>query len=142
MGADKTFAIARIDKKAGGKLPRLPFLRMKNKVLGRSYVLSLTLIGDSRARALNKQYRNKAYTPNVLSFPLGKMNGEIMMNLRQAKREHAARGESLRYFIALLFVHSLLHLKGARHGSTMEKQVDRVLREFRITNAFRVRRVK
>jgi probable rRNA maturation factor len=109
---------------------------MKDAVLGPSYHLSLVIAGDKYAQGLNNAYRKKVYIPNVLSFPLDKMNGEIVLNLRQAKREHSSRGESYEYFVSLLFIHGMLHLKGERHGSTMEGREAHFLRRFRIVNSF------
>jgi probable rRNA maturation factor len=109
---------------------------MKNIVLGKKYVLSLVIAGDTRSRTLNERYRGKTYIPNVLSFPLDDSNGEIFLNLKQAKREHKARGESYEYFVALLVIHGMLHLNGMAHGSTMEEQEQRLLRKFHIRNSF------
>lgn len=109
---------------------------MKDAVLGKKYNLSLVIAGDTRTQTLNERYRGKTYVPNVLSFPLDDNNGEIFLNLKQAKREHRAREESYEYFAALLVVHGMLHLKGMAHGSTMEEQEQRLLRKFHIRNTF------
>lgn len=129
--ADHNFSITATTKE---RVPTLPFLPMKEVVLGKKYDLSIVIAGDKRTQTLNKTYRGKTYTPNVLSFPLDKEHGEIFLNLRQARREHKARGESFEYFVALLVVHGMLHLKGMAHGSTMEAQERRVLSRFGITN--------
>lgn len=107
---------------------------MKEAVLGKRYRLSLVVAGDRRMRALNARYRGKTYAPNVLSFPIAPNDGEIFLNLRQARREYRRRGESYEYFVALLVVHAMLHLKGERHGSRMEKKEARLLKKFRIGN--------
>lgn len=129
-----TFALTRLAK---SRVPILPFLRIKNRVLGTQYVLSMVIAGDQYTQKLNRLYRKKTYIPNVLSFPLETMVGEIILNVGQAKRECRVRGESLNFFVALLFVHSLLHLKGYRHGSTMERREQKLLSEFHIKNKFR-----
>ena len=118
------------------RIPRLAFFDMKKAVLGNSYELSLVFIGDKRSQALNETYRGKSYIPNVLSFPLDKQHGEILLNLKQAKREHRARGESYEFFVALLVIHGMFHLKGMRHGSTMERQEARLLAKLNIRNTF------
>lgn len=127
------FSITKFTK---DRVPALPFGILKNSVLGNSYNLSLVFIGDRRSRTLNSKYRNKDYTPNVLSFPLDNKNGEIFINLRQARREHRKRAESFDYFIALLFIHSMLHLIGMHHGSTMEDKEQIILKRFKIKNIF------
>jgi rRNA maturation RNase YbeY len=125
------FGLTKLTKE---RVPALPFLRMKNTVLGKDYDLSLVLAGDAYTQRLNRTYRKKTYIPNVLSFPLDKRSGEIVLNVGQAKRECVSRKESLRFFVALLFIHSMLHLKGYRHGSTMERQVQVLLARFHIKN--------
>jgi rRNA maturation RNase YbeY len=132
--ATADFAITKLTKE---RMPVLPFLRMKNAVLGKKFVLSLVVADDAYTQALNHRYRKKTYIPNVLSFPLSEDEGEIVLNLKQARRECAGRAESFRYFVALLFIHSSLHLKGYRHGSTMEEQEQKFLSKFHITNTFR-----
>lgn len=106
--------------------------------MGKSYDLSIVVVGDKRSQTLNATYRGKTYIPNVLSFPLDEKNGEIFLNLKQAKREHKERGESYEYFVALLVVHGMLHLKGMKHGSTMEKQEARILAKLGVENTFTV----
>ena len=110
---------------------------MKERVLGKRYALSLVSAGDSYTKTLNLRYRKKSYVPNVLSFPIDKHTGEIVLNPGEARRQCPLRGESFRFFVALLFIHSMLHLKEYRHGSTMEKQEQKLLSEFHIKNTFR-----
>lgn len=128
---DSRFSITKLTK---DKVPALPFLVLKNSVLGKKYELSLVIVGDARSKRLNVEYRGKTYTPNVLSFPLSETSGEIFLNLKQAKREHKKREESFDYFVALLFIHSMLHLIGSRHGSTMEETEQKTLKKFNIKN--------
>lgn len=118
------------------RIPHLPFFALKVATLGKAYNLSIVIVGDKRSQTLNTTYRKKTYIPNVLSFPLNEKNGEIYLNLKQAKREHRARGESYEYFVGLLVVHGMLHLKGMLHGSTMEGQEARLLSKAGIENTF------
>ena len=110
-----------------GKLPRLPFLAMKNAALGAEYELSLLIAGDQLSRSLNKRYRKKDYPANILSFPYSKTNGELILNPRQALRDAPRFGFSFRAMLALLFIHGLLHLKGMKHGKKMEKMEETYL---------------
>lgn len=105
---------------------------MAQKALGPKYELSLVICGDQLARAMNKEYRDKTYAANVLSFPYSRSEGEIFLNVRQAAREAKRYGVSLQARTALLFVHGLFHLKGLRHGRTMEREERRLLRAFRL----------
>ena len=123
------FAITKTTKEG---LPRLPFRDMKKAVLGSSYTLSLVFIGDKRSQSLNKKYRGKNKPANVLSFPLSKTEGEIFINMREAGRGARTYQLTQQKFIGLLFIHGMLHLKGYRHGSTMEKQEEKWEKKFNI----------
>jgi len=117
-------------QKTKGKLPRLPFVRIKEKSLGAHYELALIFVGDTSSRALNKTYRGKTYTPNVLSFPLSKTAGEIYINPNVAKKQAPKFGVNTETFIAHLFIHGLMHLKGYDHGSKMDKAEAKIRKEF------------
>jgi probable rRNA maturation factor len=90
-------------------------------VLPKTYDLSILVCGDTLARSINKRSRNKTYAPNVLSFPLGTHEGEIMLNVRKAAREASKYDHTEREHVIFLFIHGLLHLKGLDHGATMER---------------------
>jgi rRNA maturation RNase YbeY len=101
--------------------PTHPYAEMKDAILGKSYVLSLAFVGETRAQKLNVAYRNKTYVPNVLSFPLAKNAGEIYITPKVAAREAKKFNMTPRGYIGYLFIHGLLHLKGYPHGDTMDK---------------------
>jgi len=126
----ETFSIANQTK---AKLPSLAFKRIKDSVLGPRYSLSLVFVGDTTARALNRRYRRKSYIPNVLSFPLSAREGEIFINPRRVKREAPQFEMSERTYLAFLFIHACLHLKGLHHGATMESIERRLLRRFKLS---------
>lgn len=112
------------------RIPRLPFERMALHILGKRYEISLAFVGDRKSQTLNRTYRKRSYTPNVLSFPLSRHSGEIVINPHVAKREARQFHTSYPSRLALLFIHGCLHLKGVRHGATMENIEQRVLRRF------------
>lgn len=120
-----------ITKTIKGRLPRLPFIDIKESILGKNYELSLVFIGDTRAKTLNKKYRKKDYTPDVLSFPYDKNEGEIFINPYQAKRNSKDFDMNEKEFIKYLFIHGLLHLKGLTHGSTMDRMERTYLKRYR-----------
>lgn len=112
--------------------PKLPYSEMKDTVLGKKYSLSLAFIGKVRAQALNAQYRNATYVPNVLSFPLQKDIGEIYITPTIAEREAPKYDLTKEGYIGYLFIHGLLHLKGYPHGATMEKAEQKFMKLFSI----------
>ncbi len=102
-------------------VPAVSFGAIKNAILGTQYELSLVCIGEKRSRRLNRTYRNKDYSTNVLSFPLDKKSGEIFLTLPLIKRQTKKFNKTYTQLVAFLFIHGLLHLKGMEHGSTMER---------------------
>ena len=90
--------------------PKIAWKKIKEEILGKKYGVSIVLSGQKRLRNLNKKYRKKNKGANVLSFPYSKTEGEIYLDINQNKEK-----------IAFLFIHSLLHLKGLKHGEKMEK---------------------
>ncbi len=110
---------------------RVPFLDIKNDILGASYQLSLSLVGEQRARSINQRGRQKDYVPNVLSFPLNKTAGEIYLTPAVSKREARNFGHNEREHLIFLYIHGLLHLKGYDHGRRMEDLEARFLKKYR-----------
>ena len=107
---------------------------MKEAVLGKDYQLSLVFVGDRLSRKFNRMYRQHDTPATVLSFPLSKDDGEILINLAKAKRVAHTHNMGYRQFVGYLFIHGLLHLKGLKHGSTMEQQERTVLAQFAISS--------
>jgi probable rRNA maturation factor len=114
--------------------------------------LSLLLVGDRFMRRLNRLYRRKDRTTDVLAFPVRKhaarpapraprpapaLLGDIVISLPRAERQAAQAGHSLEREMALLLIHGLLHLLGydhersareARRMSRRERAVARAVR--------------
>jgi len=113
--------------------PDHPYEAIKDAVLGKRYEASLVFVGPARASSLNQTYRHKSYTPNVLSFPLHETAGEIFICPHIAAKEAVDYNLSVSGYIAFLFIHGLLHLKGFDHGATMEGQEARFMKRFKIS---------
>lgn len=112
--------------------PRLPYREIKEDILGASYVLSLAFVGEQRAREVNRAVRKKDYVPNVLSIPLEKKYGEIIITPVRARKEARHYNLSPRGYIAFLYIHGLLHLAGHDHGAKMERLEQRYLAKYGI----------
>lgn len=98
---------------------KIPWQKIKEKVLGKKYELSLVLAGNSLMKKLNNQYRKKKQPASVLSFPLSKKQGEIFINLGQ--KNHSP---------LFLFIHALLHLKGFKHSAKMKLQEEKLMKHY------------
>ena len=66
--------------------PRVLFSAVARDVLP-GWEISLAFVGATRARALNKQLRNKEYVPNVLSYTLGDKSAEIIICPSEAAKQ-------------------------------------------------------
>ena len=97
------------------------WLKVKNQVLGEKYDLSFSYAESDEMRRLNKLYRKKDYSANVLSFPLSENEGEILIN------KNCQKNGGLSFY---LFVHSLLHLSGLKHGPKIDKEETKIMKEF------------
>jgi probable rRNA maturation factor len=107
---------------SNGALPSVPFLALKEKILGKSYDLSISFVSPAKARKINIEHRNKDYVPNTLSFSLSKKSGEIVMCMSEARKQYKNFGMTFENYLIFLVLHSMLHLKGYVHGSTMENK--------------------
>ena len=116
--------------KTKGKLPRLPFVSMKNAILGERYEFGISFIGARKQKELNFKLRNINTTTNILSFPLSKTSGEITMDLVKVKKDAPLFNMSYPQFLKYLFIHGLLHLKGYEHSAIMERQEKKFLKIF------------
>jgi probable rRNA maturation factor len=108
------------------------FRRIKEFVLGENYRLSLNFIGSRLSKELNRTYRGRNKATAVLSFALDKDEGEIFINRKEASAEagkFSRRGED---FVIFLFIHSLCHLKGLRHGVKMENAEKKLREKFSV----------
>lgn len=115
-----------------GKLPRLPFAKMADAVLGKEYDCSLVIVGSKKSQELNRTYRGKDNPTNILSFPLDKNEGEIFLDLKKAREDAVNFDRTYTNFIGFLFIHGLLHLKGLDHGTKMENAEKKIRELFKI----------
>ncbi len=102
--------------------------------------ISLVFTDDEEIRKLNKDYRHKDISTDVLSFPMFLEKnevptsrlyplGDIVISLDTAKRQAQEYGHSLTREITYLFVHSLFHLMGYDHMAEIERKEMRVKEE-------------
>ncbi len=104
--------------------------KLKKEILKDKYSLSVNFISPKEAKSLNEKYRNKDYTPNILSFPLSKNQGEIFICLSIVRKEAKQFSLSYQDFLKLLLIHGMLHLKGLEHGDEMDKLETKYLQKF------------
>lgn len=99
------------------------FKLIKEAILGKRYDLSFAIIAPAAMRrAMKYKKMTTAQVSNVLAFPLSPNSGELLICKSAAKP----------YSIGFLFIHGCLHLKGLKHGATMEREEDRFLKRFKL----------
>jgi len=75
--------------------------------------VSIAFVSDAAMRRLNKQYRGKNKTTDVLTFPGDRP--DIVISLDQARRQAIAERHSLATEVRYLILHGLLHALGYDH---------------------------
>jgi len=83
---------------------------------GREFHCLIT--GDVELQSLNKTFRRKDQTTDVLSFPGEEPYlGDIAISLTRARAQARQWGHTLEDEVRILMLHGLLHLKGMDHDA-------------------------
>lgn len=110
--------------------------------------VSLQIVDEADMTALNAQYRNKAASTNVLSFPSDIASedgrtflGDIVICNQVVKRESLAFNKRFEDRYAHMVIHGLLHLIGHDHGQdddrlTMEQLEIDLLEKLGMTDPY------
>ncbi len=104
--------------------------------------LSIVLVGEKRIRKLNKEYRGRDRSTDVLSFDLkfdflpktdDREVGEVVLCLPVIKRNALKYGSSFKKEIARALIHGVLHILGYDHersekdAEIMKEKEERIL---------------
>ena len=107
--------------------------RLANGILGFESIetpaeLSILFCDDSFMTELNKEYRNKNKTTDVLSFEQENMPGQeprvlgdIIISLETVESNCHGQAPAMRDEVRMVVCHGLLHLLGYDHGTQEEK---------------------
>ena len=96
-------------------LPRGAVQRWITRALLRDAELTVRVVGEEEARALNRDYRGKDYATNVLTFDYTQVpmvTADLVLCGAVVAREAAAQGKTLQAHYAHLLVHASLHAQG------------------------------
>jgi probable rRNA maturation factor len=86
--------------------------------------VTVAFVSDRAMRELNRRWRGKQGTTDVLSFPSGQEEfekgegeslGDVVISVEQAARQAAEHGLDFEGEVAQLILHGLLHLCGYDH---------------------------
>lgn len=105
--------------------------------------LSLALVDNATITKLNRDYRHKPKTTDVLSFPAEaeanggpRLLGDVVISIDKAREQAKAGGWTLAEEIDRLLIHGILHLLGYDHERSrkdaaimraLEKKISRAL---------------
>ena len=124
-----TFDQARLDRQARAIL---------SDVGEASAELGILFVGDQRMRGLNRQYRGKDRTTDVLAFAMREaphssagLLGDVVIAVPTAVRQAKEGQRSLDEELTVLLVHGILHLCGYDHERS-EKEARRMHRRERM----------
>ncbi len=86
--------------------------------------VTVAFVSDRTMRELNKRWRGKGETTDVLSFPAGQVEfekiegvtlGDVVISVEQAARQAGEHGLSFENEVEQLILHGVLHLCGYDH---------------------------
>lgn len=113
--------------------------------------ITVRIVDTEEAQALNHDYRDKDYVPNVLTFEYGEvghdqsgrgvLGGDVVICAPVVEREAREQGKPLKDHYAHMTVHGVLHLQGYDHieptdADIMESREAAILERFRIPNPY------
>lgn len=113
--------------------------------------ITVRIVDADEARALNQDFRSKAYVPNVLTFEYGEighdesgrgiLGGDVVICAPVVEREAREQGKPLQDHYAHMTIHGVLHLQGYDHldpveADIMETREAGILKRFRIPNPY------
>jgi len=113
--------------------------------------ITVRIVDAEEAQALNHDYRDKDYVPNVLTFEYGEigrdesgrgvLGGDVVICAPVVEREAREQGKPLQDHYAHMTVHGVLHLQGYDHiephdADIMESREAAILRQFHIPNPY------
>jgi probable rRNA maturation factor len=142
-------------------IPKTPIEFMIRKNI--DIELSVVLSNDKKIKELNKKYRKKDKTTDVLSFPTldskliknGNLKnidlafnfvalGDIVLAIETIKKEAIEQNKKFKDHLVHLLIHGLLHLIGYDHeeneedAKIMENLEIKLLKDFAIVNPYKI----
>ena len=113
--------------------------------------ITVRIVDAEEAQALNQDYRQKGYVPNVLTFEYGELplnksgarvlGGDVVICAPVVEREAREQGKPLKDHYAHMTIHGVLHLQGYDHldpreADIMESREIAILKRFHLPNPY------
>jgi probable rRNA maturation factor len=99
-------------------LPRGLVVRWLRDALAAPAEMTVRIVDEEEARTLNRDYREKDYATNVLTFDYERepvVQADLVLCAEVVAREAQAQGVTLQAHYAHLLVHGALHAQGYDH---------------------------
>ena len=88
--------------------------------------ITIRIVGSAESRRLNREYRNKDYSTNILTFSYPELDDGIQADLVICMpvlvKEAKSQKKSLENHFIHLLIHGLLHAQGFDHEDAVEAQ--------------------
>ncbi len=98
-------------------------LSIKETILGKEYDLSVSFVGPTTMRRINKTNRNIDKATDTLSFPIElgvKGSGELYICMDKIISKSKKFELTPKKYLEYVLVHSMVHLLGYDHGDKMD----------------------
>jgi probable rRNA maturation factor len=94
-----------------------------NKLQLQNESMNVILMDNKSIQDMNKNYRNKDYATDVLTFPDGSFHhlGDVFISLEKCKEQADEYGHSFDRELGFLVIHGLLHTLGYDHQTKEEE---------------------
>ena len=103
---------------------RAEVVRWARAALEGGGTITVRFVDDDEGRALNRDYRDKDYATNVLSFAYEhepQVVGDLVIAPAVCAHEAKAQGKRVDAHMAHLIVHGVLHLQGYEHEGVADE---------------------
>ncbi len=136
-----------IEKPLNNKLDKIVSIILDEEKMS-DCVINLRLLDDKEMKKLNMQFRQKATTTNVLSFPNDDVSvkqtkniGDIAISVEYVKAEAEKEGKTFDDHIVHMLAHGVYHILGYDHENNenamiMENKEIQTLKKINIGNPY------
>jgi probable rRNA maturation factor len=115
------FAVGKNAQRHRAALPRHSVVRWIRHALQTDAEITVRIVDEEEAQALNRDYRKKNYATNVLTFDYTKtpvVTADLVLCAPVLAREAREQGKTLQAHYAHLLVHGTLHAQGWDHETS------------------------
>lgn len=98
------------------------------------FLFSIAIVTDEEIQPLNKQYRQKDYPTDVLSFRYDDKSGEIVISDDRIREQAMEYGNTVHEEGMFMLVHGILHIMGWDHERSEEEDSEQRALEVQILN--------